>query len=171
MDEGTVYYAKQDDVVVLKLVGPFAFSLKASKTLDSFINEMLIDDDFDNILIDLTETRNIDSTNLGLLAMITRINMDLHDCMATIISTNDDVTQTLDGVGFREVFHIIQDPHNPEAEFKRLEEECAPSVTQLSKLVLNAHRELFDLNEQNKIKFRDVVELLEQQTSEHDNQN
>lgn len=169
MDEGTVYYAKHDGIVVLKLVGPFAFSLKASKTLDSFINDLLIHDDFENILIDLTETKNIDSTNLGLLAMITRINMDLHDCMATIVTTNDDVTATLDGVGFGEVFHIIQDPLNPESDFKRIEEECAPSARQISEVVLNAHRELLEINEQNRAQFKDVVDMLELQTGDNGN--
>lgn len=163
MDRGTVYYAKHDGIVVLKLVGPFSFSLDASKILDSFINELLLKDDFENILIDLSETKSIDSTNLGLLAMITRINMDLHDCMATIVSTNDDITQTLDGVGFHEVFHIIQDPHNPQADFERLEEKCAPSARKMSELVLNAHRELLELNDRNRAMFKDVVEMLESQ--------
>ena len=166
MDVGTVYYAKHDGIVVLKLVGPFAFCLQASKTLDAFINDLLTNDDFDNILIDLTETKNIDSTNLGLLAMITRINMDLHDCMATIVSTSDNITQTLDGVGFREVFNIIQDPHQPETDFERLEQESAQSSKQMAKVVLNAHRELLELNDQNRAMFKDVVEMLESQAAE-----
>ena len=102
MDVGTVYYAKHDGIVVLKLVGPFAFCLQASKTLDAFINDLLTNDDFDNILIDLTETKNIDSTNLGLLAMITRINMDLHEFVCTIGSKSQKIAQTIDGGGFKE---------------------------------------------------------------------
>ncbi len=165
-EESKVLYAKHDGLVVLKLVGPFAFSLSASKTLDAFINSLLMNDDFDNILVDLTETRNIDSTNLGLLAIITRVCMDLHDRMATIISTNDDITQTLDGVGFREVFQIIHDPHNPAADFERLDEKGVASAKEISKLVLNAHRELLGLNDQNKDMFKDVVSMLELQVGE-----
>lgn len=166
MREGSVHYAKHDGIGILKLVGPFSFSLKSSKVLDSFINELLMEDDFENILIDLTETTSIDSTNLGLLAMITRINMDLHGCMATIVTTNDDITETLDGVGFHEVFHIIHDPLNPEADFERLKSEATPSVEQITRIVLNAHRELLDLNEKNQNMFRDVVDMLEAQMEE-----
>lgn len=166
MDQGIVYYAKHDGLVVLKLVGPFAFCPSASKTLDAFINRLLLNDDFENILIDMTGTENIDSTNLGLLAIITRVSMDLNDQMATIVSTNDNITQTLDGVGFREVFNIVHDPLDPGAEFKRLGEEGVTSARQISQVVLNAHRELLELNEQNKTMFKDVVKMLELQLGE-----
>lgn len=163
MAEGTVFYAKHEGLAVLKLVGAFAFSLGASKTLDAFIDKLFVNDDFDNVLIDLTETENIDSTNLGLLAIITRITMDIHDRKATIISTNDNITDTLDGVGFREVFNIVNDPLDPDAAFEALNETGVDSSKDIAKMVLNAHRELVRLSEENKSMFTDVVEMLELQ--------
>ncbi len=164
MDSGIVYYAKHDSLVVLKLVGQFAFCLEASKSLDAFISKLFMQEDYENVLIDLTETETLDSTNLGLLAIMTRITMDLYDRKATIISTNDDINEILDSVGFSAVFHIVNDPHEPDADLKILDEE-GPSGQELSRVVLNAHKELLELNEKNKDMFKDVVEMLEEQVN------
>ena len=162
MDKSVVYFAKHDGLVVLKLVGEFAFSLDASKALNAFIDEVLTNEEYENILIDLSETESLDSTNLGLLAILTRITMDLYDRKATIISTDDDINEILDSVGFPEVFHIVHDPHNPDAEWEKLPEAEATGK-ELTRVVLNAHRELLDLNDKNKDMFQDVVDLLERE--------
>lgn len=166
MSDAKVLYAKHNGVVVLKLIGSFSFSLESSKILDAFINELLVNDDFENVLIDLSETNSLDSTHLGLLAMMTRITMELYNRKATIISTNDDVTQTLEGVGFREVFHIVHDPIDPGAELEELEDDSESSENATAKLVLNAHKELMEISEENVDAFKNVVDMLESQISE-----
>ena len=162
MGEGVAYFGKHEGVVVLKLVGRFTFSMRASKSLDAFIDTVLMDEEYENILIDLTETESLDSTSLGLLAILTRLTMDLYDRQATIVSTDPYVNDILDGVGFDEVFHIVHDPQRAETEWESLE-DGEPTKKELSRVVLNAHRELLDLNEKNKDTFKDVVAMLEKQ--------
>jgi len=167
MGEGVAYFGKHEGVVVLKLVGRFTFSMRASKSLDTFIDTMLMEEDYDNILIDLTETESLDSTSLGLLAILTRLTMDLYDRQATIVSTDPYVNDILDGVGFAEVFNIVHDPPHTRGELEALD-EGDPTKKELSRVVLNAHRELLELNEKNKDTFKDVVAMLEKQAEDED---
>lgn len=162
MKEPIVYYAKHEGLVVFKLVGAFSFSQRASKSLDAFIDKLFSNEEYENILIDLTETESLDSTNLGLLAKLTRLTMDLYDKKATIVSTNKDINEILESVGFEQVFNMVTVAPNSEEELEELPEGRS-SERELSHVVLDAHRELLELNEKNQEMFRDVVEMLEEQ--------
>jgi anti-anti-sigma factor len=164
METGNVFYAKHEDLLVLKFVGEIRYTMgdsyRISASLDSFLDKLFRDQDFKNVLIDLTETESIDSTNLGLLARIARYSLDTLDSRPTIISTNEDINAILDSVGFDRIFTIIHDPEHPEVELQQMPEVEEPD-RELAQMLLEAHKNLTALNERNRDMFKNVVELLE----------
>lgn len=157
MSAGNVYYAKQNHCYVLKFVGDIRYT--QGNALDQFLNRLFGQDDFDDMLIDLSETTSIDSTNLGLLAKIANyMHHQLHK-QATVVSLNDDINQTLDGVGFFQVFHICQDPCRCR-QADQVVPDTNPSKDEITRTVREAHQTLSDLNEHNRLIFRNVLDAL-----------
>lgn len=157
-DGGEVLYAKQDRLYVLKFVGAIRYTLSCS--LHKFLGWLFTQQDFDAVLIDLTEATCIDSTNLGLLAKIANFMWDQHDTKTTIISTNPDIDETLAGVGFDRIFILCSNVHDCRPTDHAVTIEAA-SKAELTQTLFEAHRQLYDLNERNRQMFRSVVEALE----------
>lgn len=160
MDTGAVFYGKQDHTYILKFVGDIRYTLGYS--LDTFLNRLFEKKDFDDILIDLTETTAIDSTSLGLLAKVANFMRDRFDKKTTIISSNEDVNQVLDSVDFYEVFTICEECRADVGGAKQLPISQAPQE-EMAKTLLDAHNVLSELSEDNRIRFKDVVEALKEE--------
>lgn len=161
-DGGEVLYARQDRLYVLKFVGAIRYTLSCS--LHQFLDRLFTQQDFDAILIDLTEATCIDSTNLGLLAKIANAMWERNDAKTTIISTNPDIDETLASVGFDRIFTICNDVRNCRPT-DRTVAIAAPSKTDLAQTLFEAHRLLSGLNERNRQMFRSVVEALEHEVT------
>ena len=156
-DKGMVYYAQRDQLYILKFVGDIRYTLSCS--LDKFLDRIFSQANFDTMLIDLTETRSIDSTNLGLLAKIAKFMWRRFDKKTTLISTNPDITQLLASMGFDSVFTICSD-----------RERCQPvdqdltisegTRNELADTLLESHILLSELNENNREMFKSVIEAL-----------
>lgn len=160
MDTGAVFYAKQDQTYILKFVGDIRYTLGYS--LDVFLNRLFEKKDFDDILIDLTETTSIDSTSLGLLAKVANFMRNRFGKKTIIMSCNEDVNEVLDSVGFYEVFTICDVCRTDVKEAQQLPLSEA-SETELAKTLLDAHSVLSELNRDNRIRFKDVVEALKEE--------
>jgi hypothetical protein len=65
---GGLLFAFQDGHYVVKFIGDVRLTL--CSTIDQHLRSMLSRDDVTHTLIDLTETTNIDSTSLGLIAKL-----------------------------------------------------------------------------------------------------
>lgn len=159
MSAGSVFYAKLGNAYVLRFVGDIRYTLGCA--LDEFLDRLFERRDFDNILIDLREATSIDSTSLGLLARVANFQRGEFGKRTTIVSTNADINETLDSVGFDQVFSVCHDPDGcpPAHEPLRV---SPPSPTELSDTMYEAHRLLSDLNERNRNAFRDVLDLLKE---------
>lgn len=164
MESGQAYFARHDGLIVLKLVGDIRYTMgttyRVSASLDRLLDKLFDEADFDNFLIDLRETTSIDSTNLGLLAKVSRHMRKEYGRRPTILSTNEDINALLHSVGFDKVFLIVHDAEHPEVELDRLPEDCAADK-EMGRVVLEAHRALVELNEKNQRSFQKVVEVLE----------
>jgi len=164
MGKGEVLYAQHEGLVVLKFVGQIRLgdSYGASAALNNFLDDLFEKGGFENVLIDLTETESIDSTNLGLLAKVTRHMRENYGRNASIISTNPDITAALDSVGFTAVFDIYKEPLAAHANLEALGEATEPE-SDFSVMVLAAHRALCELNEKNKETFKNLIEIFEKE--------
>jgi len=88
------------------------------------------------------------------------------DRKPVLMSTNPDVNRVLNSMGFDSVFIILEyTPDSP--EFLAELPETTASEQELTRKVIEAHRVLMDLNEQNKEIFRSLVDALELEQRSH----
>lgn len=159
MHPGKILVAEHDGSFVIKLEGDVRLTL--CTTLEDFFEEMFNAPEFSSVVIDLSDTENIDSTTLGLLAKLALMAKQRYKLMPAILSTNPDITRILESMGFDRVFAIRQQPLNTDEDLGELPQvECTEEEAR--QRVLEAHRVLMGLNEQNRAKFRELVSLLEQ---------
>ncbi len=158
MQNGKILFAEQDGNYVLKFVGDVRLTL--CSTLDLFLENMLDNDGFKTVIIDLTETKGIDSTSLGLIAKISVKMKRHHQLRPTIVSTNEDISRILLSMGFDKVFILIRENVEASQQLQELS-VLQESEQEVKDRVVDAHRVLMELNDKNRDCFRDLVRSLE----------
>ena len=158
MNQDRILYAKLESTYVIKFVGDIRYNICAP--LNAFITQLYEREGFDNILIDLSETQFIDSTNLGLLARVANLMHERFQRRSTMVSTNENVNRTLETVGFFEVFTIDEGKGQPAPNMHVLS-QSQTTEAEMADAILEAHRTLSELNDTNREMFRSVVEGLE----------
>lgn len=165
MATGQVLYARFEGVYVLKFVGSIGFTdqwtFPLSKSLRVFIDRLLGQDDYENIVVDLTECDGMDSTNLGLLAEVGRLSLDRFGRKASIlVPEGGRVMRNLKVTGFDTMFTILDVDTPIRGELEPLR-EVPDSELNVARMLLEAHQALAGMNESNTIMFKSVVEALE----------
>lgn len=158
MTTGRIQYAESEGTVILKFLGDVRLTLCTA--LDAYIEKVVSALNFKSIVIDLTETQNIDSTSLGLLAKLSILSSERVGLLPTLVSTQEDMLRLLQSMGFEQIFNIVADSTPTDAELKDLPAQML-SEEQVRARVLEAHRLLMDLNERNRSVFTDLVSSLE----------
>lgn len=163
MTQGRILVGDHDGIYVLKFTGDVRVTLCA--TMDAFLRSLLSRDDFRSVLVDLSDTEGIDSTSLGLLAKLSLETQRRFEVVPTLVSTNPDITRILRTMGFDDIFHILEEPLTEIGQLGELPTlETDEEEEDVRQRVLDAHRTLMDLNEQNRESFRDLVTALETDT-------
>ncbi|TLX65109.1 anti-anti-sigma factor [Stutzerimonas nosocomialis] len=158
MSTGKIQFAELDGTFVLKFVGEIRLTLCSA--LDATIEKIFTALNFSSIVIDLTETRSIDSTTLGLLAKLSILSRQKVGLLPAVVTTHEDITRLLQSMGFDQVFNIIDRPL-PKSECLADLPTQDQSEEVVKAKVLEAHRILMSLNESNREAFRDLVSALE----------
>jgi len=158
--EGQVFHGTHKGVEVLCYKGEIRHTLCVA--LDRYINALLKNEELIGFVVDLTQTESIDSTNLGILARLARSVQREGLPKVTIISDRPSITEILEAVGFDRVFTIVNEL---EVEWDKL--KTIPAITSsevdVTRLLLEAHRELMGLNDENNRLFKDVVVAFQQE--------
>ena len=157
MNSGAAFYVKQGSVYILKLVGDIRYTMGCA--LGDFLDGLFARTDYDDIVVDLTEAHSIDSTSLGLLAKIANFNHRRFARQTTLLSTNPDVNQILETMGFYEVFAVCDTRAAITATLQPLATD-GPCKDELTRIVFDAHQTLSDLNPRNQEAFRGVLDQL-----------
>lgn len=162
MSNGRVLMANHQGQYVIKLTGDVRMTL--CTTIDACLNTMVQDSKFASVTVDVTEAEGIDSTSLGLLAKISRLSKPLMGHLPLLISSNPDITRIIESMGFRDrVYTIVSDADIADAQ-KLEETEIAPvDESAARERVLEAHKILMSLNENNRQAFKELVECIENQ--------
>ena len=158
MATGRIQYAESEGTFILKFLGDVRLTLSAA--LDAYIEKVISALNFKSIVIDLTETENIDSTSLGLLAKLSILSSERLGLLPTLVSNQADMLRLLQSMGFEQVFNIVAESTPTDAELKELPAQVL-SEEQVREQVLEAHRLLMALNEHNRKAFTDLVSSLE----------
>ncbi|GAA6135304.1 STAS domain-containing protein [Oceaniserpentilla sp. 4NH20-0058] len=158
MNTGKILVAQSQGIYIIKFVGDVRLNLCG--TLDQYTDEMFESEKFKTVIIDLTETQCIDSTSLGQLAKISILYKEKYGQLPTIISTQDDINRILLSMGFDQVFYIV---HELVSQVEYLDELPLKSVDEdeMKKRVLEAHKLLMNMNDNNREAFQDLVNSLE----------
>ena len=84
-----------------------------------------------------------------------------YGAVPTLISTRGDITRILETMGFDDIFNLIDEPLECPSQLgeRPLMECCDEDARQR---VLEAHRTLMALNDDNRSRFQDLVSTLEQ---------
>ncbi|MEZ4269252.1 MAG: STAS domain-containing protein [Myxococcota bacterium] len=162
--EGDIRYAKQDGVCVLKLIGDIRYTTGPaaviSRSLDTFFDKLFATGGFQDVVVDMTETTAIDSTNLGLLARLYTWMEEHGGRKPTLVSTNPDVTRTLESVGFDKVFNVVGERLAATGELTKLP-LVEGTQREMLQLILEAHRRLMEMSEDNAEMFAPAVALMD----------
>jgi anti-anti-sigma factor len=157
METGAAFYVRQGNTYLLKLVGDIRYTMGCA--LGDFLNDLFARPDYEDLIVDLTEAHSIDSTSLGLLARIANFNRERFHHQTTLLSSNVDVNQVLENLGFYEIFNIRDSGETISATLRQLAIQ-EPTKDELTRIVYEAHRTLSEINPRNQETFQSVVESL-----------
>lgn len=162
MQTGKVEVANNEGTYVIKLSGDVRLNLCSS--LENYLDQMFLDAHFKTVLIDLSEAEGVDSTTLGQLAKISIISKDKFGLIPSIISPREDITRLLLSMGFDKVFYLLGDIPEQLAELNELicELTCEQVNEEIMReKVIDAHKILMSLNDENKNTFQELVDCLQ----------
>jgi len=158
MSTGKIQFAEKGGVFALKFTGEIRLTFCSA--LDAAIEQIFSAPNFSSIVIDLTETRSIDSTTLGLLAKLSILSRRKIGLLPTLVTTCPDITRLISSMGFDQVFNIVSQPVlEPEALMELPAQDQSEETVKAK--VIEAHQILMSLNESNRETFRDLVSVLE----------
>ncbi len=158
--EAQVLAATQGNVVVFRAIGRVTF--KVSTDFREYAVKAYADG-VRCLILDLSECVTMDSTFMGVLAMI-GIEGRKRQAQLLIVNADAGHRKLLDGIGVSRVWTFSTEPV-PEVNLATLCEAAkgAVSTADVAELVLTAHRTLMELDEANIPKFKNVVDLLSQE--------
>lgn len=155
---GKILVAKKNGLYVLKMEGDVRLTI--STGLDAFLDKMMAEADLNAVVIDLAAAKAIDSTTLGFLAKISIQTQKAFGWLPTIISINPDITRVLYSMGFDQVFNLIEEPIDETLDLQTLDADSS-NEDEVRLKVIEAHKILMNLNEENRSKFQELVDMLE----------
>jgi anti-anti-sigma factor len=158
MQSGKIEVATNEGTYVVKLSGDVRLNLCSA--LESYLDDMFLDEAFKTVLIDLSDAEGVDSTTLGQLAKISIISQEKFSLIPSIISPREDITRILLSMGFDKVFYLIGDIPEQISELNELTCEKVDEEFMREK-VIDAHKILMSLNEKNKNTFQELVDCLQ----------
>lgn len=164
MIESNFYYSKNNGIYYIKLIGSITYTKSAG--FDKFLELIFNDDDLNDIVLDLTETNYMDSTNLGLICKIANFIYKKFNRKVVMISTNDNLNELLRSVGFHMVFNFVDSYENIDIEMQKIE-NLETNKNEIAKMILEAHKTLLESNDENYLKFKNVVDLLQKNYDDH----
>jgi len=165
MPEGRIEVAQSDGHWVLRLQGVIRFTL--SPALNQWLDRVLAEPGGGQLLIDLSRTQSIDSTNLGVLARIARFARERGDPAPLMIAPDPSISALLHGVCFDQLFTIVASADYSAAQLQALAPLDADQAAMLQ-LVLEAHRRLAAIDARNQAEFSPLIDALRQQAGDDD---
>lgn len=158
--DARVFCGYIDESLVLVLQGHVRYM--TARSLRTFLDALLEQDANETVVIDLRGLDSIDSTGMGLLARVGRITLN-HGRRSVIVCPSHDVMTCLRSASFDTLFIMTdywpfeREPHLSEVPL----ESRSPLSDVMGRVMLEAHRELAAMSEENRLAFSGVVAALE----------
>ncbi len=156
------FLGRAEHTLILSLKGSIRYA--TAQALKEFLERTRETSAQDTTILDLRELELIDSTGMGLLARLGRDSLE-RGRRSVIVCSNQDVLMCLHSAAFDTLFLMLEDwPLDTPVELAEIpmgEAELVPDL--LGHIMLDAHRDLASLSEQNQLSFGPVVATLEDQ--------
>ncbi len=156
--EGAIYSSTVGSVEYIRFVGVIRYSQCAG--LESYINHIFESPTFSGLAVDLEQAEMLDSTALGLLARLSIEFKKISSDKPTIFIRTGELAHILKRVCFDQVFNIVSRPENNEGiEYVELA-SVIQDEKQVLKSVVEAHKSLAQISDENKKYFTDVTNAI-----------
>ena len=158
MQEGKILAAHHDGAYVIRLVGDVRLTL--CTTIDEYFEQMFNDPDFASVWVDLCAAEGIDSTTLGLLAKLALKVKERFGFQPAIYSCDPGINRLLKSMCFQQLFELHEMACANPDEIMEIPVVEGSEVSVREK-VLEAHRVLMGLSDENRVRFKDLMSALE----------
>ena len=158
MMEGRILAADHNGAYALKLVGDVRVNLCSS--IDDYLEQMFSDPGFESVVVDLCEAQGIDSTTLGLLAKLALRAREQYGLKPVIYSCGTGINRLLQSMAFGKLFDIRQETCVDDEVIREIPAVSEDPETVRIK-VIEAHRVLMNISDENRERFQDLMVALE----------
>lgn len=150
-----------DDKILVKVTGRGSF--KISATLKQFLAEMVAKQPVSMVVIDLAKCIGMDSTFMGVLAGLSG-RLSQSGQTLELINLSEKNAQLLATLGVDRVVAHYRNSHGHDLDNEQTMPLSAESSTkkELAETALKAHEELVEIAEENRPRFKRVIEFLKE---------
>lgn len=146
--------------VFIKMIGNC--TMKNSKTLEKAIDGVFKGKETE-LVLDMESCNYVDSTMLGLIAKSAIKMKKLWNKKIYAINPPNLIFSSLKSTGIDKILEVIQDKEVENIKMEALKTEDFSDKVEKTKHILDAHKTLMELNDDNKRVFVNVVNLLEKE--------
>ena len=158
MSDCRISAASNEGAHVLKLEGDVRLTMCTA--LDHYFQSMFAEPGFVSVWVDVTEADGLDSTTLGMLAQLAIQTKERFAFRPAIFSTNPSIDRLLDTMGFNQLFERRSECCNTDSAIQEI--PAVPGEAgEVKRQVLEAHRTLMSMSDDNADAFKDLVSTLE----------
>lgn len=158
MREGRILAASHKGAYVLRLEGDVRLTL--CTTIDEYLQRMFDDPEFASVWIDLCEAEGIDSTTLGLLAKLALTVKEKFGFEPAIYSCESGINRLLKSMGFQRLFELHEEACSNLDDITEIPTVDGSEEAVKAK-VIEAHRALMGISDENRARFKDLMAALE----------
>jgi len=158
VSSGRVLAASHDGAYVIRMTGDVRLSL--CTTIDDYFQHMFDDEEFASVWVDLCEAEGIDSTTLGQLAKLAIQTEERYGFRPAIYSCDPGINRLLKSMGFQRLFELHEQACCGPEDVQDIP-VVEGSEASVRNKVIEAHRVLMNLSEDNRAKFQDLITALE----------
>ncbi len=156
--EGKILAASHGGSYVIRLVGDVRLTL--CTTIDEYFQVMYEDPEFTSVWVDLCEAQGIDSTTLGLLAKLALTVEEKFGFRPTIYASDPGIVRLLKSMAFQRLFDLREEACGVPGEVTEIP-AVAGSEEAVKEKVIEAHRALMGISEENRERFTELMTALE----------
>ncbi|MFK8048070.1 MAG: STAS domain-containing protein [Halioglobus sp.] len=158
MQDGKILAANQDGAYVIRLVGDVRLTL--CTTIDDYFHRMYQDPAFASVSVDVCEAEGIDSTTLGLLAKLALTVKEKFGFVPIVYSSDSGINRLLRSMGFQRLFDLREEACGGESGSNEVP-MVAGTEQAVKEKIVDAHRVLMNLSDENRARFQDLMTALE----------
>lgn len=158
MSEGRILAASHHGAYVIRLEGDVRLTL--CTTIDEYFQSMFDDPEFASVWLDLCDAEGIDSTTLGLLAKLALTVSEQFGFQPAIYSCDPGINRLLYSMGFQQLFEVHEEACGS-PEIIHTIPVVQGSEQAVKEKVIEAHRVLMGLSDENRDRFKDLMAALE----------